>query len=1546
MTESANSQDEPERPLWPIPGYPRAAMHPERKDTIADLKRTLLRLSQLDGVPLTCLEGLHLVKLRSVRQPAALLDAVWEQGGVSVAALARFAELERQPAHIEARWLAAAQRDLRVLEQAPQARELAAESKALRRYGVVDARWIAQRQERIDALSRLLSRPPAPAGPLEVVEAIRGSDAAQAIARWRSRSIQWAQERRRAAQRRVEAIAARLAQARADPGLAGPRSDLPAEMLDAIVARLTPRASRFIGPARAGLIHQILAEVVAWPEAPAHRPEEPVDLPADLACAARTKDALDIARVGSTRVELARAVRAAGAVELARIGSTRHANYVARLDRALALLALLYRPDPDGALSPRDVHRVLRELSSPKSRQVETGLTMTQGLELLHLRLSSRERDAVQDRVAKGLEIELVVKLLEAKQLPGLLELEDVDAVRAWGRWVLDLAPRLQARGVELKLPPSVFHSKVKGRDRELALFARAMLAAPADANEAPAARLARLDAVLAIVDKAPAQAKALHADLAGTDPGAGRRLFPEFAAWLDDDELLDRFCHLTRLAGEEPSLPRALHRDFARLEKLESERDFLAGLASPNAGQRARLAHVAGLLASGKLPTRDWTRRHLRERLEPALGRALQVRLDASLREALRAGFGIAPPELTPAWRDAARFYLSTPRNNALLGRLLRHAASQPGVAIARSLAANQAWIERAGRRFDVDAWLAPRSVAFEAGGRKLALATEDDPLEVLRMGIPFDTCLSLLDGCNAASTVLNALDANKRVLYLRDQIGTIVGRKLLAVSRSNELLGYQLYLALDKGLRPELERAVNALCREIAREARLPMGVSGAPAVIHQGFWYDDGAVPFAGSAEQVPVPVATEQFCASLGRPPVSCEVLGTEARIWAACRSGDVDAVSSAMSLSCRRAFEVDAARWLVDQLGEAAVLRREAEQPNAIKALLDRAFAGRPSRMLALLARLDAVDHRIWMHADDLLGRVADGSGLVRGLAEAARAQCGRTRFDDHNIEHGTVWTLPRLAALAPVAETLDALDLLAPVWGYVLQESPDCGDCVQSAISSLEMACGDAYARRPDPQAVIRCLGDPHRTDAALRVALHLAARFPFPRTARGPVCVPVGLDEFEGVPCGCPSAVQALRVLQRRKPTLARSEDFVAAVLRQSAPAASPPELAEAEDAPYEALADLAMHAPEAVARVLKPWSARMGEPPGPWELYHHRRYPTAWKRHLIRHGAGSQSATRAWLAVLGEPERDRDFSERRTKWHPPISSRDISRVRAAIEAQLAGDQVKRCDLPPEAIDPAFVRRALRHAAQACGDELVPAIQTLAELALPVGRWRAITEQLLERGASDAALAAAAAAWLPRCTWNLPELLPQLALELGSRPETREPVAKALGRLDAEQWDRWHARLQAVDPQPPGAGPFFEALYATWVRGEFDKWAIFSPELSEGLARAALASGPAVAVKLYESAGSFALASRLLDQLVARFSRDELKGCKLVDSLDDDELAARQAWLRAALEAQPVAPSATRATSSGGPRRASRRSGRGRSTRAGHRGRGSSHAR
>src|SRR6185436_3067257 len=98
-----------------------------------------------------------------------------------------------------------------------------------------------------------------------------------------------------------------------------------------------------------------------------------------------------------------------------------------------------------------------------------------------------------------------------------------------------------------------------------------------------------------------------------------------------------------------------------------------------------------------------------------------------------------------------------------------LREAALRPGRSVKDAFPRNLAWLRSMKDRFDIDAWMAPRRKEIEHAGARFVIELEEDPLEVMRMGIPFGTCLSLEDGSNAASTVLNAIEANKRVLYVR---------------------------------------------------------------------------------------------------------------------------------------------------------------------------------------------------------------------------------------------------------------------------------------------------------------------------------------------------------------------------------------------------------------------------------------------------------------------------------------------------------------------------------------------------------------------------------------------------------------------------------------------------------------------------------------------------------------------------------------------------------------------------------------------------------
>jgi len=72
--------------------------------------------------------------------------------------------------------------------------------------------------------------------------------------------------------------------------------------------------------------------------------------------------------------------------------------------------------------------------------------------------------------------------------------------------------------------------------------------------------------------------------------------------------------------------------------------------------------------------------------------------------------------------------------------------------------------------------------------------IAVEQDPLEVLQLGTYVGSCLGL-GGPFAYSAVAALLDANKRVLYARDQTGKVVARQLVAISDDSSLVCYFVY-------------------------------------------------------------------------------------------------------------------------------------------------------------------------------------------------------------------------------------------------------------------------------------------------------------------------------------------------------------------------------------------------------------------------------------------------------------------------------------------------------------------------------------------------------------------------------------------------------------------------------------------------------------------------------------------------------------------------------------------------------------------------------
>lgn len=176
-------------------------------------------------------------------------------------------------------------------------------------------------------------------------------------------------------------------------------------------------------------------------------------------------------------------------------------------------------------------------------------------------------------------------------------------------------------------------------------------------------------------------------------------------------------------------------------------------------------------------------------------------------------------------------------------------------GIKLLRSIARTEIWNYRGESRnvefmnhleeqgIEIEPWLvpAPEERFVSEDNPPLLLGFENDPMEIMKMGAIFGTCLSPWD-FNFFSTVANTVDVNKRVLYGRDMKGTIKARCLVALTDGGELLAFRAY-AHHKSL--DFRNIVAKYLERLAKRMNTVVVDKGVVSSLVSPEWYDDGSI-----------------------------------------------------------------------------------------------------------------------------------------------------------------------------------------------------------------------------------------------------------------------------------------------------------------------------------------------------------------------------------------------------------------------------------------------------------------------------------------------------------------------------------------------------------------------------------------------------------------------------------------------------------------------------------------------------------------------------
>lgn len=309
------------------------------------------------------------------------------------------------------------------------------------------------------------------------------------------------------------------------------------------------------------------------------------------------------------------------------------------------------------------------------------------------------------------------------------------------------------------------------------------------------------------------------------------------------------------RVRGESVAVPPGVRKAIEQPRKLAAELAYLearvasdpspANITARAGNLRARLANEGKMMQDVRAEVAD----HLAQISAEAQIAAAEMKMQECYKLRLSRIAGPLPPtlEMNDDLVNATLLTVDVDVNRKLLVKMLRayirgdHRWREQHPTNLKVLA------DLSARGVNVDVWLAanPKRYACKGvtGGR-VRLLLENNPLKVLQMGNYFDTCLSF-GKFNSFSTIANACELNKRVIYAYDGAGRVVGRKLIGISDQGKLVGFHTYSTLGDEEGNALRALFHRYCADLAARCGLELADNGTIPHLIATQWYDDGTV-----------------------------------------------------------------------------------------------------------------------------------------------------------------------------------------------------------------------------------------------------------------------------------------------------------------------------------------------------------------------------------------------------------------------------------------------------------------------------------------------------------------------------------------------------------------------------------------------------------------------------------------------------------------------------------------------------------------------------